>query len=386
MTGGVRVGYHARGSNELVPVVALPDPGARAGGASLAEPARAPAGASRRGGSTSPAGDGGAVTVAPVVPGLPHGEVALDRGRLHLRLRRPLLLPGPPRPAAAAGRGGRRALGGGGGRTTSTPASASSPCRSARRYGRVVAVEADRIAARYARNNARRNRLPNVEVVPQAVESWIAAAARRRSTAWSSIRRAPASPRASARRCSSAAPARAHLRLLPPRHPGPRPARSSSRAYARRERRPLRPLPPDRAHGDGGADGAGASSACEPAARPTGGPSGGISNLCCVSVPALLSVEEHEAEGVPFAWATPWQPMQPPMLYPLRRIPGRREVGVARVRLKAVAGIRGMTVSLNGGTGDTPGGKPWKCCNPSLVSMTGSPGRGAGRCPWGRSD
>lgn len=43
----------------------------------------------------------------------------------------------------------------------------------ARRYSRVVAVEGDRIAARYARKNARHNQLENVDVVNRAVESWI---------------------------------------------------------------------------------------------------------------------------------------------------------------------------------------------------------------------
>ncbi|MCI0548365.1 MAG: class I SAM-dependent RNA methyltransferase, partial [Candidatus Rokubacteria bacterium] len=45
----------------------------------------------------------------------------------------------------------------------------------ARRYGRVVAVEGDRIAARYARRNARRNGAGNLEVEGRAVESWIGA-------------------------------------------------------------------------------------------------------------------------------------------------------------------------------------------------------------------
>ncbi|HXO18381.1 MAG TPA: hypothetical protein VOA87_00500, partial [Thermoanaerobaculia bacterium] len=40
-------------------------------------------------------------------------------------------------------------------------------------HGRVVAVEADRVAARYARTNARRNRLGGLEVIAQVLESWI---------------------------------------------------------------------------------------------------------------------------------------------------------------------------------------------------------------------
>jgi 23S rRNA (uracil1939-C5)-methyltransferase len=44
----------------------------------------------------------------------------------------------------------------------------------ARRYARVVGVEGDRVAARYARNNARRHRLGGVEVAATAVEGWVA--------------------------------------------------------------------------------------------------------------------------------------------------------------------------------------------------------------------
>ena len=40
-------------------------------------------------------------------------------------------------------------------------------------HGRVIAVEGDRIAARFARQNANHNRLRNLEVISTAVESWI---------------------------------------------------------------------------------------------------------------------------------------------------------------------------------------------------------------------
>ena len=113
------------------------------------------------------AGDGGALyRGAAWSEALPHGEVPLAGRRLRLRLRRALLLPG-----ATAGCWRRlveTAVGGWAGasrRSTSTPASACSRLPLARRYGRVVAVEGDRIAARYARGNARRNRLAHVEVV-----------------------------------------------------------------------------------------------------------------------------------------------------------------------------------------------------------------------------
>jgi 23S rRNA (uracil1939-C5)-methyltransferase len=43
----------------------------------------------------------------------------------------------------------------------------------AARYRKVVAVEGDRIAVRYHRRNLRENRIRSVEVISQAVESWI---------------------------------------------------------------------------------------------------------------------------------------------------------------------------------------------------------------------
>jgi len=46
------------------------------------------------------------------------------------------------------------------------------PC--SRAYDEVVLVESDTVAARYARINARRNRVTNLEVRAQAVESWVA--------------------------------------------------------------------------------------------------------------------------------------------------------------------------------------------------------------------
>jgi len=43
----------------------------------------------------------------------------------------------------------------------------------ARRYEKVTAVEGDRVAARFARNNARRNKAKNVLAEAQAIETWI---------------------------------------------------------------------------------------------------------------------------------------------------------------------------------------------------------------------
>jgi len=170
-TGAVRVGYHARGTNELVAVTRCPLLVPELESLLLELPERLAGSSHRR--LDLAAGDGAAVTVAPLVPGLPHGEVTMSIGdlsyaydaRCFFQAHRQLLprlielAVGPWEGEVAydlyAGVG-----------LFSLPL--------ARRYRRVVSVEADRIAARHARNNARRNRLPQVEVVAQVVESWIA--------------------------------------------------------------------------------------------------------------------------------------------------------------------------------------------------------------------
>jgi 23S rRNA (uracil1939-C5)-methyltransferase len=168
--GGVLVGYHARGSNRLVPVVECP--------ILVPELEQFVVGLSRALGAAAPrridvaCGDEGALTVAPLIPGLPHGEVAIEAGdftyaydaRCFFQAHRGLLprlietAVGPWEGEAAfdlyCGVG-----------LFSLPL--------ARRYGRVVGVEGDRVAARYARNNARRHRLAGVEVVASALEGWI---------------------------------------------------------------------------------------------------------------------------------------------------------------------------------------------------------------------
>ncbi|HEX2252114.1 MAG TPA: hypothetical protein VHQ65_02475, partial [Thermoanaerobaculia bacterium] len=120
----------------------------------------------------------GAVTAAPVVEGLPQGEVEMilplpDHGgpftyaydaRCFFQAHRDLVVDlaaravGPWEGELAcdlyAGVG-----------LFSVPLS--------RRYARVLAVEGDAVSARYARLNARRNRAPAVDVVLQAVETWI---------------------------------------------------------------------------------------------------------------------------------------------------------------------------------------------------------------------
>ena len=170
MTGGVRVGYYARGTNEVVPVSRCPllVPELEALLAEL--PAHLGEGAPQR--IDLAAGDDGAVTVAPVIPGLPHGEISATIGdivyaydaRTFFQGHRGLLARlvevtvGEWRGETAvdlyAGVG-----------LFSLPL--------ARRYGKVLAVEADQIGSRYARLNVRRNKFANVELVNQVVESWV---------------------------------------------------------------------------------------------------------------------------------------------------------------------------------------------------------------------
>jgi 23S rRNA (uracil1939-C5)-methyltransferase len=172
VTGGIRVGYHARGTNEVLPVSRFPVlvPELEALLADLPgllgdkPPKRIDLAAGE---------PGGGVSVAPLIPGLPSGEVTLTVGditygydaRTFFQGHRGLLprlvdvVVGPWEGEAAYD------LYSGVGLFT---------LPLARRYGRVVAVEADTNATRYVRNNARRNKITNVEVVAKAVESWLA--------------------------------------------------------------------------------------------------------------------------------------------------------------------------------------------------------------------
>lgn len=171
VTGGVRVGYHARGTNEVLPVSRCPIlvPELEA----LLQDLPGLLGDKPPKRLDLAAGDpGGGVSVAPLIPGLPSGEVTVTVGdltygydaRTFFQGHRGLLprlveaVVGPWEGEAAydlyAGVG-----------LFTLPL--------ARRYGRVVAVEADTNATRYVRNNARRNRISNVDVVAKAVESWL---------------------------------------------------------------------------------------------------------------------------------------------------------------------------------------------------------------------
>jgi 23S rRNA (uracil1939-C5)-methyltransferase len=172
VAGGVRVGYHARGTNEVIPVTRCPIlvPELEALLAQL--PAVLGADAPRRLDLAS--GDDGAVTVAPVVEGLPHGEVSSRVGdfvyaydaRCFFQGHRGLL---PKLVATTVGSWeGELAID-----LYAGVGLFSLPL--GRLYKRVIAVESDQIGSRYARLNVRRNKLPNVELVNKAVESWLPA-------------------------------------------------------------------------------------------------------------------------------------------------------------------------------------------------------------------
>jgi 23S rRNA (uracil1939-C5)-methyltransferase len=173
--GQVAVGYHRRGTNELIPAARCPIlvpeleellprlPRLLAGPEAPPRPPHR---------LDLAAGDGGQVTCAPVVEGLPHGEVSLTLGELtyaydarsFFQAHRGLL----PRlvETAVGDWEGEEAF-------DLYAGVGLFALALARRYRRVTAVEGDRIAARYARTNARRNRLASVEVVPQALETWV---------------------------------------------------------------------------------------------------------------------------------------------------------------------------------------------------------------------
>lgn len=166
------VGYFARKSHDLVAVAVCPIlvpeleallPGLAATLAAMAAPPRR---------LDLAAGDEGRVASGPPLPGLPGGELAARIGdfvynydaRVFFQGHRQLLpdlvarVVGPWTGAAAydlfAGVG-----------LFSLPL--------ARRYARVAAVEGNALAARFARNNLRKNGVDNVEVVARSLEGWM---------------------------------------------------------------------------------------------------------------------------------------------------------------------------------------------------------------------
>lgn len=173
---GVEVGYHARGSQELVPVEHC---------AVLSPPLEAVLRQLPRILRNQPQrridlvlGDGDTVSAAPVVPGLPHGEVTIRVGEFDYHLDARCFFQGhrtllPKLVAHTLGAEDGEGEGKGeeaydlyaGVGLFSLPLAA--------RYERVVAVEGDRIAARFARLNAHHNQRGNLEVVTQSIETWI---------------------------------------------------------------------------------------------------------------------------------------------------------------------------------------------------------------------
>jgi len=170
--GPVEVGYFARGSQTLVPVRVCP--------ILVPELEQLIPGLPERLGAEAPArldllaGDDGAISAAPVAGDLPHGEVSLQVGEssFHLDARcffqAHRTLVGRLVDTAVGAHEGEQAV-------DLYAGVGLFSLALARRYRSVVAVEGDRVAARYARGNARRNRLPNVDVIGQAVESWVGA-------------------------------------------------------------------------------------------------------------------------------------------------------------------------------------------------------------------
>ncbi len=170
VTGGVRVGYHARGTNEVIAVSGCPLLVPELEALLRELPAHLGADAPQR--IDMAAGDDGAVTVAPVIAGLPHGEVSTKVGEItyaydargFFQSHRGLL-PRLVEATVGAWTGGTAVDLYAGVGLFSLPL--------ARHYQSVTAVESDQIGSRYARLNVRRNQTANVEVVNQVVESWV---------------------------------------------------------------------------------------------------------------------------------------------------------------------------------------------------------------------
>jgi 23S rRNA (uracil1939-C5)-methyltransferase len=169
VTGGIRVGYHARGTNDVIPVSRCPLLVPELEELLRELPAHLVEGAPQR--IDLAAGDDGTVTVAPVIEGLPHGEVSTKVGeityaydaRCFFQSHRGLLprlvdvTVGPWKGETAVDLYSGVGL-------FSLPLS--------RLYTSVIAVESDQIGSRYARLNTRRNQATNLEIVNQVVESW----------------------------------------------------------------------------------------------------------------------------------------------------------------------------------------------------------------------
>ncbi len=168
--GTNRVGYHARGSHELVAVDRCPILFGPLEAMVSKLPELLPAEAPRR--VDLAAGEDGSISTAPVVGELPHGEVAFHAAgfvfsfdaRCFFQAHRGLL--DELVESAVGDAGGDQAY------DLFSGVGLFSLALS-RRYGSVVGVESDAGAVRFARTNARRNRVTNAEFVQRAVDAWI---------------------------------------------------------------------------------------------------------------------------------------------------------------------------------------------------------------------
>ena len=179
--GGFEVGYFARRSRDLVAVASCPvlAPALEKELVTLARrlPERVPSRIDLA------CGDGGQVSFAPLVEGLPHGELKRRIGSFEYRFDARCFFQGHAglleelvEVVVGPSTGGTAADLYGGVGLFALPL--------ARRYRRVVMVEGDRIATRFARKNARGN-FPEfsdaqsvdkgLEIVGQAVETWVSA-------------------------------------------------------------------------------------------------------------------------------------------------------------------------------------------------------------------
>lgn len=169
-SGGFAVGYRARRSHELVAVercpILVPELEGELAGLGQRLPAESPQRLDLA------AGDGGGLTVSPPVEGLPSGEVSIEVGGLAYAFDARCFFQAH---GGLLGRLVEIVVGEAEGETAYDLYAGVGlfALPLARRYRRVTAVEGDRLAARFARNNARQNRLVNVQVVGQAVETWV---------------------------------------------------------------------------------------------------------------------------------------------------------------------------------------------------------------------
>ncbi|MEM1205379.1 MAG: class I SAM-dependent RNA methyltransferase [Acidobacteriota bacterium] len=167
---GRRGGYHARGSHDLVPVEECPVLVPELEKQLRSLPRKLRGEATTRIDLT--AGDGGAVTCSPPVARLPQGEVCAVVGSFSYSYDSRCFFQGHRQLTPELV---RRAVGPWGdedGDAFDLYAGVGLfALPLARRYGRVTAVEGDRVAVRYLRRNLRENQV-GAEVASQSVETW----------------------------------------------------------------------------------------------------------------------------------------------------------------------------------------------------------------------